>query len=432
MRVRRVTGGQPRGGPVAYLVAALAGCLVGLVGGSFRWCLVRADELRGSLVGAAERLGGPGWLVPVALTAVGAAVACAIAQRVPLAAGSGIQDVEAVWRGEQEPRPLRLLPAKFAGGLIAMGSGLVLGREGPTVHMGAAIGAEAGRRTRMSPGDVTLLHTSLAGAGLAVAFTAPLSGVLFVCEEVTKRVRPRLVLLTLIGTATAVACSQLIVGDRPVFKVPDTVAPPLALLPVFLLFGVATGALGAAYNRLVVGALALCDRITRVGPVTRAAVIGAVVGLLLGIDPLLAGGGDQLSGRLLAGDVPVVAVLAGYLVVRFLAGPLSYAAGTPGGLFAPLLALGALWGALVHGLALPLLPHEGSGAASFAIVGMAALFTAAVRAPVTGIALVVEMTGATSLLVPLLTACFAATLTADRMGSVPVYDSLRLRMLNRP
>ncbi|MCY0944266.1 chloride channel protein [Streptomyces antarcticus] len=77
-------------------------------------------------------------------------------------------------------------------------------------------------------------------------------------------------------------------------------------------------------------------------------------------------------------------------------------------------------------------PHDGSGAASFAIVGMAALFTAAVRAPLTGIVLVVEMAGATSLLVPLLTACFAATLTADRMGSVPVYDSLRLRMLGRP
>ncbi|MFD3327919.1 ClC family H(+)/Cl(-) exchange transporter [Streptomyces sp. NPDC058701] len=428
-----MTAGQPGGrGPLVYLVAAVAGCLVGLVGGSFRWCLVRADELRGSLVVASERLGGPGWLVPVALTAVGAAVACAIARRVPLAAGSGIQDVEAVWRGEREPRPLWLLPAKFAGGLIAMGSGLILGREGPTVHMGAAIGAAAGRRTRMGPGDITLLHTSLAGAGLAVAFTAPLSGVLFVCEEVTRRVRPRLVLLTLIGTATAVGCSQLVVGDRPVFRVPDTAAPPLLLLPVFLLFGVATGALGAGYNRLVIGALACCDRTTRVGPVARAALIGAVVGLLLGIDPLLAGGGDQLSGRLLAGDVPVVPVLAGYLVVRFLAGPLSYAAGTPGGLFAPLLALGALWGALVHGVALPLLPHDGSGAASFAVVGMAALFTAAVRAPVTGIALVVEMTGATSLLVPLLTACFAATLTADRMGSAPVYDSLRLRMLDRP
>ncbi|MEV6575877.1 ClC family H(+)/Cl(-) exchange transporter [Streptomyces sp. NPDC051577] len=414
-----------RGRIAVHLVAAIAGCLVGLVGGGFRWCLARATELRGSLVGASEHLGVLGWLVPAALTATGAAVACAIALRVPLAAGSGIQDVEAVWRGERSPRPPWLVPAKFVGGLIAIGSGLVLGREGPTVHMGAAIGAEAGRRTRLDEDDVRLLHTSLAGAGLAVAFTAPLSGVLFVCEEVTRTLRVRLVLVTLIGTATAVGCSRLLVGDRLDFRVPDLAGPPLALLPAFLLFGAATGVLGAGYNRLIIGFLDRCDHVTRVGPVARAAVIGAVVGLLLGIDPALAGGGDRLSGRLLGGAVPLVPVLVGYLVVRFLAGPLSYAAGTPGGLFAPLLAVGALWGALVHALAQPLLP--GGGAVSFAIVGMAALFSSVVRAPVTGIVLVVEMTGATSLLIPLTAACFAATLTADRMGSTPIYDSLRLR-----
>ncbi|MEU9804052.1 ClC family H(+)/Cl(-) exchange transporter [Streptomyces sp. NPDC051000] len=414
-----------RGRIAVHLVAAIAGCLVGLVGGGFRWCLARATELRGSLVGASEHLGVLGWLVPAALTATGAAVACAIALRVPLAAGSGIQDVEAVWRGERSPRPPWLVPAKFVGGLIAIGSGLVLGREGPTVHMGAAFGAEAGRRTRLDEDDVRLLHTSLAGAGLAVAFTAPLSGVLFVCEEVTRTLRVRLVLVTLIGTATAVGCSRLLVGDRLDFRVPDITGPPLALLPAFLLFGAATGVLGAGYNRLIIGFLDRCDHVTRVGPVARAAVIGAVVGLLLGIDPALAGGGDRLSGRLLGGAVPLVPVLVGYLVVRFLTGPLSYAAGTPGGLFAPLLAVGALWGALVHALAQPLLP--GGGAVPFAIVGMAALFSSVVRAPVTGIVLVVEMTGATSLLIPLTAACFAATLTADRMGSTPIYDSLRLR-----
>ncbi|MGR4880175.1 ClC family H(+)/Cl(-) exchange transporter [Streptomyces sp. LARHCF249] len=417
-----------RGRWAVYPVAAVAGFLVGLVGGGFRWCLVRAEELYGSLLSTSERLGGPGWLLPVVVTAAGAAVACAIARRVPSAAGSGIQDVEAVWRAEATPQGWRLVPARFAGGVIAMGSGLLLGREGPTVHMGAVIGAEAGRRTRLGAHDITLLHTSLAGAGLAVAFTAPLGGLLFVCEEVTKAVRARLVLVTLIGTATAVGCSQLMLGSRPVLPVPAVADPSIALLPAFLLFGAATGVLGAGYNQLLVGLLAFCDHVRRVGPVARAAVIGAVVGLLLCADPLLGGGGEQLSERLLDGDVPAVTVLAGYLVVRFVAGPLSYAAGAPGGLFAPLLALGAVWGALVHGLAQPLLPDGASAAVPFAITGMAALFSAVVRAPVTGIVLTVEITGSTALLVPLLTACFAATLTADRMGSTPVYDSLRLRM----
>ncbi|MFE7183611.1 ClC family H(+)/Cl(-) exchange transporter [Streptomyces erythrochromogenes] len=413
------------------MVAALAGCLVGLVGGGFRWCLEHADLLRASVVEAAAGLGWAGRLIPVALTAAGAAVACAIARRVPHAAGSGIQHVEAVWRQEAEARSAWLLPAKFVGGLVAIGSGLVLGREGPIVHMGAAIGSGAGRRGRLDAEDARMLHSALGGAGLAVAFTAPLGGLVFVCEEVTGTVRPRLVLLTLVGTATAVAASLLIVGDEPVLPMSTVPAPPLWMLPVFLLCGVTAGALGAAYSGLVVGTLEVCDRLTRVPLVVRAAAIGALVGALMAFDPLLTGGGDQLSERLLAGGGLTAAALVVCLAVRFVAGPLSYAAATPGGLFAPLLALGALWGTLTHELVSPLLPAGAAGPAVFAVVGMAAVFTGVVRAPLTGIVLVTEMTGAGVLLLPLLTACFAAAVTADRMGSAPIYDTLRRRMLER-
>ncbi|MER7734641.1 ClC family H(+)/Cl(-) exchange transporter [Streptomyces erythrochromogenes] len=415
----------------AFAVAALAGCLVGLVGGGFRWCLAHVDLLRASVVEASAALGGAGRLIPVALTAAGAAVACAIARRVPHAAGSGIQHVEAVWRQEAEVRSPWLLPVKFVGGLVAIGSGLVLGREGPIVHMGAAIGSGAGRHGRLDAEDARMLHSALGGAGLAVAFTAPLGGLVFVCEEVTGTVRPRLVLLTLVGTVTAVAVSQPIVGDAPVLALQAVPAPPLWMLPVFLLYGVSAGALGAAYSALVVGTLRACDRLTRVPLVVRAAAIGALVGALMAFDPLLTGGGDQLSERLLAGGGLTAAALAVCLAVRFVAGPLSYATATPGGLFAPLLALGALWGTLTHTLASPLLPDGTAGPAAFAVVGMAAVFTGVVRAPLTGIVLVTEMTGAGGLLLPLLTACFAAAVTADRLGSPPVYDALRRRMLER-
>lgn len=424
----------------------MAGCLVGLVGGAFRWCLAHADALRGSVLETAAALGPAGRLIPVALTALGAAVACAIAQRVPHAAGSGIQHVEAVWRQEAEARTAWLVPAKFVGGLIAIGSGLVLGREGPIVHMGAAIGSAAGRRGGLDAeyaekasdaDDARMLHTALGGAGLAVAFSAPLGGLLFVCEEVTGTVRPRLVLLTLVGTVTAVATSRLLVGDGLVLPLAALPAPPLWTLPVFLLSGVTAGALGAAYSALVVRTLEVCDRLTRVPLVARAAVIGAGVGALMAFDPLLTGGGDQLSERLLTGGTLTVGALVLCLAVRCVAGPLSYAAATPGGLFAPLLALGALWGTLTHALAAPLLPAGsagmgmGTGAAAFAVVGMAGVFTGVVRAPLTGTVLVVEMTGADALLLPLLIACFAATVTADRLGSEPVYDTLRRRMLER-
>src|SRR5215204_2604960 len=119
--------GSGAGGLVLLcLSAAIAGVLIGFVGGAFRWCLERAADGRGDVLDWAHGLAGPGWLVPVAAAAAGAALARAIVVRVPLAAGSGVQDVEAAWRGEVASPTWRILPAKFVGGVLALGSGLVL------------------------------------------------------------------------------------------------------------------------------------------------------------------------------------------------------------------------------------------------------------------------------------------------------------------
>lgn len=410
------------------VLAVIAGAATGLVGGAFRWCLERAGDLRTDLLHWAAAIDGPGWLVPVATTAAGAALAAAIVALVPRAIGSGIQDVEAVNRGDLEAPPLRVLPAKFAGGLLAIGSGLVLGREGPSVHMGAVLGAEAGRRAGRSDEDVRLLQTSIAGAGLAVAFTAPIGGALFVFEEVTKSFRPRIVLPTLLGVASAVGTSHLILGDRPDFDVHAVQAPGLELLPVFVIFGLLTGLLGALYNVLVVRALDLVAFASRVPQIVKAAVIGAVVGLTLALDPLLAGGGDPVTQLVLGGSAFAVPLLLMYVCIRFVAGPLSYAAGTPGGLFAPLLAVGALWGLIFARLVEAVLPGHDVGV-PMAIVGMAAFFAATVRAPLTGVVLVVEMTAITATAVPMLAAAGAAVLAASLVRSAPIYDTLRERML---
>src|SRR5690349_4720454 len=129
-----------RGSVRICVTAIIAGVLIGFVGGAFRWCLQRADAVRLDVVHWAHTLPGPGWLVPMAAAAAGAALAALIVRWEPLAAGSGIQHVEAVFLGHAQPPRIRLLPAKFIGGVLGMGSGLVLGREGPTVHKGAAIG----------------------------------------------------------------------------------------------------------------------------------------------------------------------------------------------------------------------------------------------------------------------------------------------------
>lgn len=418
-----------RGLMLLCLLAAGAGVCVGFIGGAFRWCLRRADSFRETILEWSHGIPYVGWLVPVALVSLCTMLAVMIVQRVPLAAGSGIQHVEAVFRGEAQPPRLVLVPARFVGGMLAIGSGLVLGREGPTVHMGAAIGAEAGRRARLSVPDVRLLQTSTAGAGLAVAFNAPIGGALFVCEEVTKSFRLRTVLPTLFGVAVAVACSRLVMGDRPDFAVGAVPSPGIELLPLFVVFGLLTGILGIAYNRLILGMLDRVARLRRIPPTAIGAMIGAVIGAVLFLNPLVGGGGDTVSQILVGGRTLAMPILLLYLVVRFFTGPLSYAAGTPGGLFAPLLALGALWGSLFAGLAC-LIPGVDAGVTvAMATVGMAAFFGAVVRAPFTGMVIVVEMTAVTSVLVPMLAATAAAVAVATLGGSAPIYDSLRERML---
>jgi chloride channel protein, CIC family len=411
-------------------IAAVAGVFIGFVGGAFRWCLVRADDWARDVVEWSEDLAGFGWVIPLALAAVAAVIARWIVLRVPLAGGSGIQHVEAVWRGEVDFAPPQVAPAKFVGGVLALGSGLLLGREGPTVQMGAVIGVETGRRFRLHDHDLRMLQAAVAGAGLAVAFNAPFGGAIFVFEEIAREFQARLVLVALASGPVAVVCSRLLVGNAFDLPVTQPPTPGALVIVIFAVFGLLTGLLAAVYNRLIVGAIDRTQRVAVHRPLQFAGVVGAVIGVLFFLQPLLVGEGTELTRDVLAGQIAMWP-LAGYLVARGLLGPLSYAVGTPGGLFSPLLALGAVWGALFQGIADAILPGAGASATAFAVVGMAAFFAGVVRAPLTGVALLLEMTGATPLTSVALAACFAATLTATKVRSQPIYDTLRLRMLQR-
>jgi CIC family chloride channel protein len=435
---------QPTAGPdepddflhksvLVCVTATIAGVVVGFVGGAFRWCLQAADDLRVDFVDWAHHLPGPGWLVPVAAAAAGASLAALIVRWEPLAAGSGIQHVEAVFRCDARPPHIRILPAKFVGGVLAIGSGLVLGREGPTVHMGAAIGAETARRARLPESEVRMMQTAVGGAGLAVAFNAPIGGTLFTLEEVTRSFRVKTVLATLFAAAAAVGCSRLVLGNHSDFLVEPTRAPALAWLPLFVVFGLLTGCLGAVYNRLVLWFLDHVAALRRVPTLAKAALIGAVIGLAMFVYPLAVGGGDPMTQLILGGHHIALTVVIGYLAVRFFAGPLSYSAAVPGGLFAPLLAVGALWGVLFVGVFNAVWPADATSlAVPMALVGMAAFFGATVRAPVTGMVLVIEMTATTSVAVPMMAATAAAVLAAYLVRSQPIYDSLRERMPVEP
>ncbi len=419
------------------LVAALAGILVGLVGGSFHWLLTHGSSAFLSLLAqwkADGIFGLPGWVGAMLVAATSIALARWLVTRAPSASGSGVQHVEAVMREQAEPAPFWVLPIKYVGGLLAMVPGLALGREGPTIQMAAVIGTQFGKLFGFTQADRSLLYTAVAGCGLSVAFNAPLSGVAFVIEEVAHRTTMRRVLATLIAVATAMAVYRGYFGNQIELNVGEFLPATIEAYLLYALFGALLGALGVLYNKSVLLGLNLFNQLSpQTSPVLKAAVVGGGIGLLAYWQPQWVGGGEVQVDNLLAGQLGVTAVLV-LLLVRWVLGPLSYSLGTPGGLFAPLLLVGAVFGFLfasMVNLALPatdlLTPN------AFALVGMAAFFTAVVRAPVTGILLISEMSGTVSLVTPLLLACVMAALVATLLRGEPIYDSLRERMgLNAP
>jgi chloride channel protein, CIC family len=224
--------------------------------------------------------------------------------------------------------------------------------------------------------------------------------------------------------------ARLLLGNGPDFQLEPLPYSGFGTVPIFLVLGALTGLIGVAYNHVLLGALAAAERLGRwLSGDVRAAMVGAGVGLLAWFGPGLVGGGDAITQRTLAGGDSMIGdsmmVVGGVFLVRFGLGPVSYAAGTPGGLFAPMLVLGAQSGLVLGTLFCRWFPYLAERPAAFAIVGMAAFFTAIVRAPVTGIILVTEMTGCFTLLLPMLLACFAAMAVPTLLGNPPIYDSLR-------
>ena len=416
---------------VLALLALIVGAAAGVLGAIFRLALEQADHLRDAAVAWAqgERLTGF-LLVTVACGATTGLAAWLVRRFSPYASGSGIPHVEAVLHEELPQAPFRLIPVKFFGGLLAIGSGLALGREGPSVQMGASIAHFIGEVARRKWPDCRVLLAAGAGAGLATAFNAPIAGAVFVLEELVRQFEPRIAITALAASATAISVSRMFLGDAPDFRVEPLAYPGLEVRPLYFGLGLAAGLFAIVYNRTLLGTLAAADRLRGWPAELRAALIGAAVGMLAWFAPDLVGGGDAISQRTLLG-VESLAIIPILFAVRLALGAVSYAAGAPGGLFAPMLVLGAQLGlffGMVCQLALPDLNIQPQG---FAVVGMAALFTGVVRAPLTGIVLVTEMTASVTMLLPMLGACFMAMLVPTLLRDAPIYDSLRQRTLDR-
>jgi chloride channel protein, CIC family len=409
----------------------LVGLFAGLVAVAFRGALVEADRLRDRLLLYVHAH--PFWAfpLPLVLGAVGAAVAVYVVQRfAPETAGSGIPHVKAVLHSMKTKVWQRVLAVKFRGGVTGIGEGLALGREGPTIQMGAAVGQMVSGWFSCTPRERRTLIAAGAGAGLAAAFNAPLAGLVFVLEEVQRDFSPGVFAATLIASVVADITTRVLLDQLPVFNVQTASIPPLTSLPFALLIGVIAGLLGVAFNRGLLASLGLFERLPRWPVWTGGALVGLGVGAVAIFAPLAVGSGNHLVERMLAGELPLAA-LGAFFVLRFILTMLSYGCGAPGGIFAPLLVLGAAIGLGIADVAQRFVPEAVAHTPTLAVVGMAAYFTAIVRAPLTGIVLMVEMTGNYSLVLPLVVACLTSYGVADFLGDLPVYEALLERDLLR-
>jgi CIC family chloride channel protein len=422
--------------PAAVLiVAGIVGTLAGLVGVAFEKAVNAVVSQRLSMLATVEKH----WVLvfPLAfiLSALLAMVGYYLVRRfAPEASGSGIPEIEGALEELRPVRWWRVIPVKFVGGMGALGAGMVLGREGPTVQLGGNIGRMVLDIFRMKSTEArhSLLATG-AAAGLSAAFNAPLAGILFIIEEMRLQFRYSVISIkaVFIGVIMSSIVFRIFNGEGAVIEVGKLANAPVNTLWLYLLLGMLFGVVGVLFNTLIFRTQDMFQRLHG-GNMRKVLIIGGVLGGICGvlgvIEPEAAGGGFNLIPIAAAGNY-TVGMLLFIFITRVVTTLLCFGSGAPGGIFAPMLALGTLLGTAYGMASASLFPAYHLQAGTFAIAGMGALFAASVRAPLTGIVLVLEMTDNYQLILPMIITCLGATLLAQFLGGKPLYSSLLARTL---
>lgn len=332
----------------------------------------------------------------------------------PMAAGGGIPQVKREVNGNLLRHWKRVLPAKFTGGFLCILGGLSLGRCGPSIQLGAMAGQGVSRIFGRDEDVERRLMTCGAGAGMAATFHTPLAGMIFAMEAINKRGNMPLFITVLAASVAADFCSSFIIGSDPICYVDVQYILPQTQYWLLLLLGLLLGIGGVFYSRAMLKAQRMYKKmrfLDESGRMMTAFFISGVFGLLM---PSVLGGGNRLVQPLTNGEMLLgSAVLA--LVMKFLFTGICFGAGAPGGSVYPILSIGALAGAVFAMGGVELIGLDPVYINNFVLLAMAGFFSAAMRAPVTGIILLFEMSGSVSQLLSLSIVCLTAYVVVEFM-----------------
>lgn len=417
----RLDPSQWRLAGVCFIIGLLAGAVVCF----YRWSIAAGTSFARQMYAAIAAQ--PLLLIPwaVGVVAVGYLV-YRLVKWEPTAGGSGIPQVKGTAMLDLKMPWAKVLAARLSGGIMCGLFGLSLGREGPSVHLGAAAAKSVADHCSRDGTEKRAMITGGAAAGISAAFNAPISGIIFALEEIHHNFSSVVLLCSMAAALAGDVISMAIFGMTPVLQF--VTIPTLALgdyiwlLPLGLLIGL----LGALINQLLINSRRLYTKLPAWSAPVCALAIALPFGLYL---PEVLGGGEGLV-RLAEEAETGLALVIALLVAKLVFTTTSFGSGVPGGIFMPILAIGALGGGAVGLVAVACgMPHM--YVPDFAVLGMAGALASSVRAPITAIMLITEMTGSLVHLLPLALCVMIAYLVSGLLRTQPIYDVLLERYLGR-
>lgn len=412
-----------------FALTLLVGALCGLVAVAFHLAIRGAE---GMMIERALHAGGSSWMVwtIVTPTAGGLLAGAALTWLVPGARGSGIPQVKQAFAREGGRIRFRDALGKFFIGAFQIGSGASLGREGPTVQICAGAASALARVTALPPRNMRRLLPVGVAAGIAAAFNAPIAAVTFTIEEIVGALDQTILSGVVVAAALAAVIERGILGVHPVIEVGQTYGlAHVSSLAFYALLGLAAALVSIGFTDGLLWMRARFRRTTRLPAWTHPALGGLVTGglavlalSLLGTEGIN-GGGYATLGQALGGHLGLQVLLA-LCAMKAVATIFSYSSGGAGGIFAPSLFVGAMLGGAIGHLDVFALGHEQQQLGAFALVGMGAVFAGVIRAPITSVLIIFEMTGGYGLVLPLMLANMTSYMIARRLRPLPIYEAL--------